>query len=54
MQFKAKKDQCECKLYHTCKKDYTWNLSTCICENGNYLKSIDDTLVILFNEIINV
>ena len=26
--------QCECKTYHMCKIDYSWNLSTCICENG--------------------
>ena len=25
--------------------NYSWNLSTCICENGKYLKSIADTLV---------
>ena len=29
--------QCECKSYLTCKRDYSWNRSTCICEN---LKSI--------------
>ena len=23
--------QCECKNYHGCKNDYSWNLSTCIC-----------------------
>ena len=32
------KCQCECKNYYTCKKDYSWNPSTSICENGNYLK----------------
>ena len=25
---------------------YSWNFSTCICENGEYLKSIADTSVI--------
>ena len=25
---------------------YSWNFSTCICENGQYLKSIADTSVI--------
>ena len=34
------KYQCECKKYRTCKKEYSWNPSTCICENGKYLKSI--------------
>ena len=24
------------------KRDYSWNPSTCICENSKYLKSIDD------------
>ena len=35
--------QCECKNYHTCKKDYSWNSSTHICKNGKYLKSVADT-----------
>ena len=30
--------QWECKNYRTSKKDYNWNPSTCICENGEYLK----------------
>ena len=30
--------QCESKHYCTCKKDCSWNLSTCICDNDNYLK----------------
>ena len=25
--------QYECKDYHKCKKDYSWNPSACICEN---------------------
>ena len=25
---------------------YSWNFSTCICENGQYLKRIADTSVI--------
>ena len=33
--------QRECKNYHKCKKDYSWNPSTCICDNSKYLKSID-------------
>ena len=28
--------------YFTCKKDYSLNLSTCICENDKYLKGIPD------------
>ena len=28
---KNKTCQCECKTYRTCKKDYSWNPSTCIC-----------------------
>ena len=31
----------------------SWSSSTCICENGKYLKSITDTSVIVFDEIIN-
>ena len=27
--------------------------STCICENGTYLKSIVDTLIIVYIEVIN-
>ena len=46
--------QCECKNYHKCKKDYSWNPSTCICENIKHLKSIADTSVIQCDEIITV
>ena len=35
--------QCECKNYRECKNDYSWNPSTCIRENGKYLKSTADT-----------
>ena len=28
--------QCRCKNYHMCMKDYSWNPSTCICENSKY------------------
>ena len=45
--------QSECKNYHTCKKD-SWNPSTCICENYQYLKSIGNISVIDCNEIIPV
>ena len=34
--------------YHTCKKDFNWNPSACVCENSRYLKSI------MCDEIINV
>ena len=41
-----KKCQCECKNYRTCKKDYSWNPSTCICEIGKYLESnVDDSKI---------
>ena len=34
------------------QKDYTWNPSTCICENSNYLKSIADPSVTVGDGII--
>ena len=34
------------------KKDYSWNPSTCICENAKYLKSSVDDSKIAFDEII--
>ena len=37
-----------------CKKDYSYNPSTCICVNRKYLKSITDTSVIACDEIISV
>ena len=46
--------QCECKNYHKCKKDYSSNPSICIYENSEYLKSIADTSVIVYDEIIDV
>ena len=39
------KHQCECK------NDYSWNPSTCICENSSYLKSTSMTEC---NEIMSV
>ena len=45
--------QYECKKYHACKKCYTWNPSTCFCENSKNLKSIADSSVILCDKIIN-
>ena len=38
--------------YGTCKKDYSWNPSICICENGKYSKSIIDDSKIVCDEII--
>ena len=32
--------QCECKSYRQCKEDYSWNPSTCTCENSKYLKIV--------------
>ena len=47
------KCQCECKNHRLCTKDYSWNPSTCICENGKFFKSIVVTSVIVCNKIIN-
>ena len=41
--------QCECKSYHNCKRDYSWNPSTYICENSKY-----NILVTECDEIITV
>ena len=46
--------QCECKIYHKCEKDYSWNPSSWICENSKYLKSIAGTLVIRCDKIISI
>ena len=43
--------QCECKNYRTCKKDYSLKLSTCICENSQYLQN---TSVTECDEIVSV
>ena len=43
--------QCECKNYRVCKKDYSWNPSSCISENSKYLKSTADTSVTKCDEI---
>ena len=34
------------KKSHACEKDYVWTPSTRICENGKYIASIVDNLVI--------
>ena len=49
-------DKCrfECKNlkeHNSWKKGYTWNPVTCSCENGKYLGSIIDNLVITCDEI---
>ena len=44
--------QCEHKNYHNCKKDYSWNPSISISENGEYLKGIANTSAIEWYEII--
>ena len=48
--------QCECKNYDNCNKnkDYSWNPSTCICENDKYLNSIADNSVIQCDQTITV
>ena len=43
---------CECKKCHVYKKGYVWNPSTCNCENGKYLASIMDNLVIICEDVI--
>ena len=34
------------------QKNYSWNPSTCICENSKYLKSVADTSVSECDEIV--
>ena len=47
-------DKCwyECKKIHVCEKDYVWNPSKCICENGKYLASIMVDSAIICDEVI--
>ena len=45
--------QCECKNYCMWKTYYGRNPTTCICENGMYLKSIADDSKIACDEIKN-
>ena len=56
MQFKAKMEyktcKCECKNYHKCEKDYSWDPRTSICENSKYLKRVADTSVTECDEIV--
>ena len=44
--------QFKSKSYHECKKDYSLNPSTCICENSKHLNSISDTSVTECDEVI--
>ena len=45
------KSQCKCKVGHVCEKDYVCNPSACSFENGKYLVSIMDDLVITCDNI---
>ena len=47
------KCQCECKKY-ICEKRLYWNPAICNCENGKYLASIMDDLVIKCDEVIKL
>ena len=46
------KYQCECKKHRICERDYIWNPTTCICENGKYMGNITDDSVITCDRII--
>ena len=35
-----------------CEKEYAWNPSICICENGKYLISVMDESVIMSDKVI--
>ena len=48
-----KKCRCECKKHHVCEKEYAWNPSTSICENGKYLASIMDDSAIIYDKVID-
>ena len=45
--------QCECKNYNY-EKYYSWNPSTCICENCKHLKSVVNTSVTECDKIVIV
>ena len=47
------KYRCKCKKYRICEKEYVWNPSTCICENGKYLASIMNDSTIICDEVID-
>ena len=46
------KCRCESKKHHIHEKEYVWNKITYICENGKYLASIIDDLMITCDEVI--
>ena len=48
------KCQCECKKYCACRKHYSWNPSTCSCENSKYFKNFVDNSKTEYDEIINL
>ena len=48
----SNKCECELKKNNECEKDYVWNPATRNCENGKYLASTMDHLVILCDEVI--
>ena len=41
------KTKYESKIYCNCKKCYSWNPRTCICENSKNLKVIPDTSIVM-------
>ena len=43
----------DAKKFVYVKKKYVWNPSKCICENGEYLASIADNLMITCDEVIS-
>ena len=54
LELNNKKCQCECKNCPTCKKDYSFNPSTYICENEKHLKIIGDDSKSVCDKIIYV
>ena len=46
--------QFEFKNYNKCKKDYSWNPRSCVCENSKYSKHIVNDSRIVCDEIIYV
>ena len=46
--------QCESKIYHACRKNYSWNPRICIYENNKYLKRFFDASVTECDQIITV
>ena len=46
------KCRCECKKVNVCEKDYVWNPSKCVCENGKHLASIIVDSTIICDEVL--